>query len=103
MTDTAEPNPFTLPGSPVRPVHVLAGRIIVEDFRGTMIALEPGRIMKNNLIALCGGDTWLKEQFPQYAKSEYSFEAKLVGFDQPRASAALIVACCNNSTRKGQG
>lgn len=96
---SAEPNPFCSDLSPVKPLGVVSSEdgheIRVVDFLGNTVALKAGQLGKNVLIAVCGGSDWLQGHFPQYERSSVALNGtKLVGFDQPNASAGLIIACC---------
>lgn len=80
------------------------------DYTGEVIALEAGnKHGKNNLAALFGPKIgWLERNFPQWSKPEREREpgsnkwvvvreSEIIGYDQAKASRALIIEC----TRRG--
>lgn len=103
-------NPFLSPKSPIEPLGILSKnfsphglQVVVISTLRSAIRLDMDKLGKSNLIAICGGDNWLKGEFPQYSKPLHQLDLgcwkvttqpELIGFDQAEASKALITACC---------
>lgn len=100
-------DPFP-PGCAVRPLGIGQQQICYYlDALGQLVDLKPRDHGKNNLIALFGPAlSWLEAHYSQWSKPVREQidgkwvivqESKVIGFDQAKASAALIVQC----VRKG--
>lgn len=102
-----EYDPFP-PGCAVRPLGIGQGQVCYYlDALGQLVDLKPRDHGKNNMIALFGPAlNWLEAHYSQWSKPVREQidgkwvivqESKIIGFDQAKASAALIVQC----VRKG--
>lgn len=100
-------DPFP-PGCAVRPLGIGQGQVCYYlDALGQLVELKPRDHGKNNIIALFGPAlSWLEASYSQWSKPvreqidgkwQIIQESKIIGFDQAKASAALIVQC----VRKG--
>lgn len=96
-------DPFP-PGCAVRPLGIGQGQICYYlDALGQLVELKPRDHGKNNIIALFGPAlSWLEASYAQWSKPVREqidgkwvivAESKIIGFDQAKASAALIVQC----------
>lgn len=98
------------PECPITPLGVLGQACWYLDVNGQIIPLEmANKHGKNSLIGMFGKRRgWLEANFPQWSKPvrEYDHankrwevikESEIIGFDQAKASDALIVEC----TRRG--
>lgn len=105
--DQDDYDPFP-PGCAVRPLGIGQNQICYYlDALGQLVELKPRDHGKNNLIALFGPTLgWLEASFAQWSKPVreqidgkwvITVESKVIGFDQAKASQALIVQC----VRKG--
>lgn len=104
--DDDEPWPLD---APVQPLGISSGidgsqRCFYLDTNGQIVGLEAGnKHGKNNLVALFGHKArFLESQWPQWSKPvreqiggkwEIVTEAKIVGFDQAKASRSMIMEC----------
>lgn len=121
MAEPGDPGPFFErgdgerppfpPGSPVQPLGVSAGldgsqKCYYLDRLGQIVGLEAGnKHGKNSLIHLFGPDSgWLEANWPQWSAPKTKkdpktgeevvlVKAEIIGFDQAKASRALIEEC----------
>lgn len=110
MTGTAAPedppeardlpvNPFLIDSSPMTPLGqaTTGSRIVFMDANNALQERDT-RLSSNDFVLHCGGEEWLWDTFPRYAKqSEKDKAAKVppvqVGFDHGAAGNALAEAC----------
>jgi hypothetical protein len=108
---------FTLPpDSPIKPLGKQGLTLHLLDHLNQLHALKVRELGKGELRALCHGDEWLKRQWPQMSKEDWSqfnkhkeaggtrqpweFASK---FDQDKAQGAIIDACSDQGVFSPQG
>tara|TARA_Y100000815_G_scaffold203429_1_gene187139 strand:+ start:1062 stop:2990 length:1929 start_codon:yes stop_codon:yes gene_type:complete len=95
----AEVNKFLLPDSPIVPLgQAIGGSRIVFMDRNNVLQERDTRLSNNDFVLHCGGQDWLWENFPRYAKqSEKDKKDQVprvqVGFDHGEAGGELAEAC----------
>lgn len=93
------PSPFLLEDSPITPLGqaTKGSRIVFMDANNALQERDT-RLSSNDFVLHCGGEDWLWDVFPRYAKqSEKDKNAGLdpvqVGFDHGAGGNALAAAC----------
>ncbi len=95
----ATTNPFLIEGTPMTPLgQATSGSRIVFMDANNALQERDTRLSSNDFVLHCGGEDWLWDTFPRFAKqSEKDKNAGLapvqVGFDHGAAGNALAEAC----------
>lgn len=87
-----EPFQFLPPGCPISILGKDGLTVHLIDYNYQLLAMKPREMGKGELTLICGGDTWLREHYPQWSRGD---DPVVIGFNQAHVQTAFVNAAAN--------